>query len=163
METCNPDNPSAPSSPWYRSGLRFQCTECGKCCTGGPGFVWVNDNEMKGMAASLNISLELFKRKYTRQRDNRYALLEKKAQNGDHDCIFLKDKRCQVYQNRPLQCRTYPWWPENLNSPESWQGAAQECEGIHEQATLVPYSQIVQIGGLKRDSDDNQSLNNEHR
>lgn len=95
------------------------------------------------MADSFNIPIELFKRKYTRQRDNRFALIEKKNPNGDFDCIFLKGKRCEVYQARPTQCRTYPWWPENLNSKESWKIAAQECEGINDEAPLVPYSEII--------------------
>lgn len=133
------------SLPWYKEGLRFKCTECGKCCTGSTGFVWVRQEEMEAMATSLNMPLEQFKKKYIRQRDNRYALIEKKTPQGDYDCIFLKDKKCQVYQARPLQCRTFPWWKENLTSEESWNLAAEECEGINDQAPLLPYSQIVQL------------------
>lgn len=140
----NPNEDSS-SLPWYKGGLRFQCTECGKCCTGTPGFVWVSEDEILAMATILNISVELFKRKYIRRRDNRYALTEKKKENGDFDCVFLKDNRCQVYQNRPIQCRTYPWWRENLNSEQSWKLAAKECEGINDQAPLVPYSQIMKL------------------
>jgi len=130
---------------WYKEGLRFQCTECGKCCTGTHGLVWISQEEMEAMAASLNISLQRFKMKYVRRRDNRYALVEKKNSEGNFDCIFLKEKKCLVYQNRPTQCRTYPWWRENLNTEDSWKLAATECEGINDQAPLVPYSQIVQL------------------
>jgi Fe-S-cluster containining protein len=126
--------------PWYKDGLKFQCTECGKCCTGAPGYVWVTKEEMSAIAMFLNVSIELFKRKYVRQRDNRYALVEKKSENNA--CIFLKNKKCAVYQVRPAQCRTYPWWRENLNSKESWDLAAQSCEGINDEASLVPYDQI---------------------
>ncbi len=129
--------------PWYKEGLRFQCTECGQCCTGAPGYVWVNEQEIAAMAEFLNISIDSFKKKYLRRRDNRYALVEKKSQN--HDCVFLKDKKCLVYKARPTQCRTYPWWKENLNSEESWKSAAQSCEGINDEAPVVPYSQIVQL------------------
>lgn len=139
------EDANSSSLPWYKDGLRFKCTECGKCCTGTSGFVWVSEEEMVAMAATLNLSLDLFKRKYIRRRENRYALVEKKAGNGDFDCIFLKDKKCQVYQSRPLQCRTYPWWPENLSKEESWKRTAQECEGINDEAPLIPYSQIVQL------------------
>lgn len=31
---------------------------------------------------------------------------------------------------RPTQCRTFPWWPQNLISDYDWQLAARECEGI---------------------------------
>ena len=27
-------------------GLRFECTQCGDCCTGAPGYVWVNKAEI---------------------------------------------------------------------------------------------------------------------
>lgn len=128
--------------PWYKDGLRFKCTECGKCCTGSTGYVWVTEDDMRAMARVLNISFELFTRRYIRMRDNRYALIEKRAQNGDFDCIFLKDKKCMVYEARPIQCRTYPWWRENLNSPESWKLAAEECEGINDDAPVVSFAEI---------------------
>lgn len=135
--------PQDSEKPWYHQGLRFKCTGCGKCCTGTPGFVWVSENEMEDMAASLNMSLDLFKRKYTRQRANRYALIEKKIKGTeDHACVFLKDRKCMVYQARPTQCKTFPWWPENLNSQASWQLAAAECEGINDQAPVVSFTKI---------------------
>lgn len=129
-------------TPWYKEGLRFKCTECGKCCTGTSGFVWVNEKEIKGMAEALQIDVPLFKRKYLRSRDNRYALVEKKTPSGEYDCIFLSDKKCQVYQARPVQCRTFPWWPEHLQSKEGWDHAALECEGINDQAPVIPYEEI---------------------
>lgn len=127
--------------PWYRDGLRFACTECGQCCTGSPGFVWVDETEIAAMAKQLEISIDLFKRKYLRLRDNRYALAEKK----NHDCVFLKEKKCALYQARPSQCRTFPFWKENLNSEKSWELAAEGCEGINAQAPLVPYSAIQEL------------------
>lgn len=130
--------------PWYQGGLRFKCTECGKCCTGAPGYVWVTIEEITEMAELLNIPLDLFTRKYIRRRDNRYALIEKRGFSGENECIFLKDKKCQIYKARPKQCRTYPWWKENLNTEESWKLAAMQCEGIDVDAPLVSFSQIEQ-------------------
>jgi len=132
------------SLPWYKEGLRFKCTECGKCCTGGPGYVWLSEVEMESMAKHLNISLEAFKKKYTRQRENKYALVEKKTFNNEFDCVFLQDKKCAIYPVRPKQCRTFPWWKENLNSEESWRLAAQYCEGINDEAPVVPFEIIDQ-------------------
>lgn len=133
------------SLPWYKDGLRFKCTECGKCCTGASGFVWITLEEMEAMAASLGISLQIFKRKYIRSRDNRYALIEKKGENGDYACIFLQGRKCQVYKARPNQCRTFPWWKENLTSEASWKLAAKECEGINDEAPLVPYESLIHL------------------
>lgn len=96
--------------PWYKEGVRFTCTECGKCCTGPSGFVWVTEEEMLAMAAFLGIALDLFKRKYMRRKDNRYALVEKKNQNNEFDCIFLKAKKCQIYQARPKRIGPALFW-----------------------------------------------------
>lgn len=126
--------------PWYSSGLQFKCTGCGKCCTGQPGYVWVTKEEIQIIAEHLQISIDLFMRKFIRQKDNRFALIEKKSQN--FDCIFLKDKKCEIYQVRPKQCKRYPWWQQNLNTPESWKLASQECEGINDQAPFVPFEEI---------------------
>lgn len=137
----NSMQPSKPL-PWYKDGLRFQCTECGKCCTGSPGFVWVSESEMANIAEHLKISIELFKRKYIRTRYKRFALVEKKSRNKE--CIFLEGKKCFIYKVRPSQCRTFPWWNENLNSEESWKLAALSCEGINDQAPITPYSKIAE-------------------
>ncbi|MBS4168709.1 YkgJ family cysteine cluster protein [Parachlamydia sp. AcF125] len=129
--------------PWYKEGLKFKCTECGQCCTGAPGFVWVTIEEMERMAQLLKITLAQFKRTFVRQRDNRYALIEKKRENNA--CIFLKDKRCQVYTARPSQCRTFPWWKENLHTKESWALTAKQCEGINDKAPRVSFDEIRKI------------------
>jgi uncharacterized protein len=127
------------SEKWYQEGLRFKCTECGKCCTGSPGYVWVSEDEMQAMADFLAIPLKEFVRRYIRRVGQRYSLVESKI---TYDCVFLKDKKCLVYGARPTQCRTYPWWPSNLRSKESWEETALTCEGIDENAPLVPYESI---------------------
>ena len=126
--------------PWYKDGLRFQCTGCGKCCSGGPGYVWATPEEIAAIASFLKMTVDLFVRRYIRQKDNRYALIEKKMQN--FDCVFLQDNKCRIYPVRPVQCKSYPWWKELLQSKESWEIAARYCEGIQTQAPLVPYEEI---------------------
>lgn len=128
-------------SHWFKEGLRFECTECGKCCTGSPGYVWVTEEDIVQMAEALELSVKDFMRKYIRMKNSRYALIEMK--NPPYDCIFLKDKKCQVYQARPKQCRTFPWWQHNLNSKESWDAAAKECEGISDLAPLHSEEDIL--------------------
>ena len=130
--------------PWYKDGLRFQCTACGKCCSGFSGYVWVTESEMLAMAEYLDISLSLFKRKYVRQKDNKYALVELRARN--YDCIFLRDNKCIVYPVRPKQCKIYPWWKENLKSKESWECAKMECEGLNDdEAPLFTKEELEKI------------------
>jgi Fe-S-cluster containining protein len=116
---------------WYKKGLSFQCTGCGRCCTGSPGAVWVSEEEVQTIADSLGISAEEFCKKYTRMLGDRRALIEKKPKNGDYDCIFLQGKQCQIYSVRPKQCQTFPWWKENLASKKDWEDLAKECEGVN--------------------------------
>lgn len=126
-------------SPWYAKGLSFQCTGCGHCCTGAPGYVWLTDEEITALASHLNLSREEFLHAHTRSVEGRISLNE---DPGHYDCTFLKENQCTVYEVRPQQCRTFPWWGENLASPKAWRQASRECEGICSQAPTVSFEEI---------------------
>jgi Fe-S-cluster containining protein len=113
--------------PWFKDGLRFQCTQCGNCCTGAPGYVWVNKAEIEALAAKLAISAALFEEKYVRQIGMRKSLIE--YPNGD--CVFFDGQRrtCTVYDARPRQCRSWPFWDSNVRTPEAWEHTCQVCPG----------------------------------
>lgn len=114
-------------SPWYRDGLRFECTQCGNCCTGAPGFVWVNAAEIESLAKLRNEPLAEFEQRYVRRVGARRSLLER--ENGD--CVFFdgQSRRCTVYEARPRQCRTWPFWDSNLKRPDDWAHTCQVCPG----------------------------------
>ncbi|NLW86302.1 MAG: YkgJ family cysteine cluster protein [Planctomycetes bacterium] len=123
------------TQPWYGSGLAFECTGCGGCCAGpAEGYVWVSDEEITAMAAFLGVTPEQFRRQYTRRVSRRITLVERR---DNHDCIFLGPpdssgrRGCTVYQVRPSQCRTWPFWPSNLADPDSWSAAAHRCRGVN--------------------------------
>lgn len=139
------------NKPWYADGLKFKCTECGKCCTGGPGYAWVTKEEIKAIADHLGMTTTAFGKKYLRYINGRYALLEQQ----NYDCIFLKDKKCQIYQVRPIQCRTFPWWKENLASPEAWKEAAKHCEGITQDDAPVIAADIINAQVALWDDEEN--------
>lgn len=124
---------------WYINGLRFECTGCGECCTGAPGYVWVDEEEIAAMADFLNIPVEEFSLQYLRKINGRISLKELPK---SYDCVFLKNKKCQIYAARPTQCKTFPWWPQNLKSENEWLDAAQYCEGIRFDSTVVPFETI---------------------
>jgi len=125
--------------PWYADGLRFECTQCGQCCTGAPGYTWVSKEEIATIAEHLGMNVETFSNAYIRRVDTRFSLLEHPK---SYDCVFLKDNKCSIYSVRPKQCQTFPWWPNNLNSKESWLEAAKWCEGINPEAPTVPRETI---------------------
>lgn len=130
--------------PWYEEGLRFKCTGCGECCTGSPGYVWVSPTEADAIAKRLGIPVEEFIKKYTRRVGDRLSLTER-LRNKKYDCVFLEGKRCSIYEDRPTQCRTYPWWSENVENPESWLEEGIRCEGINH-----PDAPLISIGEIKK-------------
>ena len=113
--------------PWYAEGLAFECVRCGRCCRGPGGYVWLNEGEIDAMASALTLTREDFGRRWLRATPEGPALID--AANGD--CPFLTAERgCRVYGGRPAQCRTWPWWPDNLGHPEDWALAARRCPGV---------------------------------
>ena len=119
--------PCATLDPWYRDGLRFDCTGCGTCCAGEPGTVAVSGEEIRAIAECLGEDAAQTTRLYVRVRGGRRVLYEW----PDGDCVFLEpeSRGCRVYEARPRQCRTWPFWAQNLTGPRAWERAAEECPG----------------------------------
>ena len=115
-----------PVEPWFADGLKFKCTGCGKCCTGSPGYVFLSNADLENLSNHFHLSLDEFTKKYTRYIDGQYALLDRPT---SYDCVFLKDRRCLIYPVRPYQCKSFPWWPENLSGEEAWQEVQKRCPG----------------------------------
>lgn len=136
------------SGEWYEDGLRFACTQCGNCCTGPPGAVWFTDDEAAVMAKRCGVDIETFHARYTRKLGARRSLREHHNEHG-YDCIFLDRKTqpgravCSLYDARPGQCRTWPFWPENLGSEAAWDRAKRDtpCPGMGE-GKLIPIDAI---------------------
>ena len=126
--------------PWYADGLKFTCSQCGNCCTGAPGYVWISDEEIGWLAAHLNLSVDQTIERYCRKIGSRFSLKERRTPQGQYDCIFLQEvkvgggnvkKVCSVYPVRPLQCRTWPFWDGILSSRKNWDAAGKRCHGIN--------------------------------
>lgn len=116
------------SAPWYADGLRFACTRCGNCCTGEPGFVWVDVDEIQAIAEIRGEPIEEVTGLYTRREGHRRSLKEKA--NGE--CIFYdREAGCTIYPVRPKQCRSWPFWECNTTSPQAWEAAAADCPGCN--------------------------------
>jgi hypothetical protein len=127
------------SDPWYQPGLRFTCTQCGDCCTGEPGFVWLDDAELNAIAEFLGEPIAEIRGLMT-QATPRGRTLREKA-NGD--CVFYeKGRGCTIYPVRPAQCRTWPFWESNLASPETWRQTCEVCPGSG-RGELIPAEEIT--------------------
>ena len=130
-----------PTDVWYSGGLRFRCTQCGDCCSGAEGYVRVNQAEIDGMAAKAGMTPTDFEATYVKRVGVRRSLKERR--NGD--CVLLDEttRRCTAYEERPRQCKTWPFWDSNLRSPEAWAEAAEACPGCN-QGSLVSLESIVE-------------------
>lgn len=138
-------------SPWYITGLYFECQQCGRCCSGpGEGYIWVTRPEMEIIADFLKISIGQLRERYLKRVGLRITIIE---QQITKDCIFLKSngghKKCMIYSVRPSQCRNWPFWPNNLTSPDAWNKAAQKCPGIN-RGRLYSYEEIQEIKRNKK-------------
>ncbi len=113
--------------PWYADGLKFKCSQCGDCCTGAPGYVWVNKEEIEALAKLVELDVATFENKYVRQIGVRKSLVE----FPDGACVFFDNdaRKCTVYDARPRQCRTWPFWDSNLKTPADWQNTCDVCPG----------------------------------
>jgi Fe-S-cluster containining protein len=129
------------SEPWYQDGLNFRCTRCGHCCTGEPGYVWVNDEEIEAIAAHRGETLAEVHTLYTRPALRERRSLREKA-NGD--CVFYdRTEGCTIYPVRPRQCRTWPFWESNVATPEAWERTCRVCPGSG-QGDLISVEEIAQ-------------------
>ena len=130
-------------------GLRFECTACGRCCTNHDGHdsVFMTEQDLKRAAEKLGLTRKEFLKRYTRRARGGRVLKDR----GDR-CVFLSPEGlCEIYDARPLQCRTFPFWPENLN-PKTWnETIASDCPGVG-RGKRVPRSRIEEyLAWDKRD------------
>ncbi len=131
-------------APFYqREALRFECTECGACCTAGGGYyVYVTKDEIDKISVFLGISSGWFKRRYLKWLPEEGWVL---AIKDDETCLFLgEDRRCTIYAARPEQCSTYPYWPELVLHKRDWVRESSRCEGIG-RGKVVPKKMIAAL------------------
>ena len=140
---------------WFQKGLQFSCQMCGHCCSGSSGSVRFTEDEAMKMASHVKVSKEVFYKDFTRRRGSKkskyYELKEQRTPDGDYDCIFLDrvtmpgKSICSLYDARPAQCRTWPFWEENLVTEKAWIAVSKGVEGCAGIGVgrLVPYEDII--------------------
>jgi len=126
---------------WYSGGLRFECTQCGDCCSGSEGYVWVNQEEIDAMASRVGLEPKVFEEKYVKRVGIRRSLKERPG----GDCVLLDEqtRKCTAYEERPRQCKTWPFWDSNIRTPDAWEETAQACPGCNK-GNLVPLETIIE-------------------
>ncbi len=117
--------------PFYSDGLNFECQKCSGCCRHDPGYVFLSQEDLDNLSRVTSLSEKDFKDQYCREINiggfRRLSLNEK----SNYDCIFWKETGCIVYEGRPLQCRSYPFWTPYLYSKSSWDELESSCPGVN--------------------------------
>jgi len=124
---------------WYKDGLPFSCTQCGNCCTGSTGFVWVTEDDLLAIAEYLDKPIGEVRLLHTRPAKGKTSLRE--YPNGD--CIYFDGNKrgCTIYPVRPIQCRTWPFWNSNLTDRAAWDQTEKDCPGAG-MGAFIPVEEI---------------------
>ena len=104
------------------------CNTCnGKCCRVG-GYVWITQEELEEIAEFRKMDLDRFYTEYVRLVQGKLSLQERLI-NGEYICCLFDpiDNKCTIYQYRPQQCKTYPFWEQYKWNPTRIQEA---CPGV---------------------------------
>jgi Fe-S-cluster containining protein len=136
-----------PKKPFYIEGIRFECQGEGKCCVtrGRYSYIYLSFSDRRRLATHFGISTTEFTAKYTEKEDGRCQM-----KNADKDCPFFKNDRCDVYAARPWQCRTWPFWPENMDKTMWEREVVPYCPGVGK-GRLYTAEEIEQIIAKKMD------------
>lgn len=112
---------------FWAEGIRFQCQGSGKCCLsrGTYGYVYLTLKDRQRLAKVHHITTTKFTRTYCDKTGGYFHL-----KHPEKDCSFLEGKRCGVYEARPAQCRTWPFWPENMNARAWKRDVVAFCPGV---------------------------------
>ncbi|MDD2388328.1 MAG: YkgJ family cysteine cluster protein [Desulfobacterales bacterium] len=110
---------------FFDHGLYFQCRQCGGCCTGSPGIIYVEPAEIACIARFLKLPEPDFISDYLYPCRQSYSIRE----HADGRCFFYENG-CRIYPVRPRQCKTFPFWFRNLRSEQTWKAVSRQCPGI---------------------------------
>lgn len=90
-----------------------KCAQCkGKCCAGSSGYIFVTDDEILKIAQFLGEKEETIRGCYTKKVGKLISIKEREITKENYECWFFDSKTgfCKIYDVRPTQCRTFPFW-----------------------------------------------------
>ena len=108
----------------------IKCASCdGNCCIGESGYIWITPLEIESLALFLKLSVSEVKKKYLDKIRYKYSIKEIKTKKDNYSCVFfdLEFRRCSIYDLRPSQCRSFPFWEHFKKNKEE---VIKECPAI---------------------------------
>ncbi len=115
---------------FYDEGLHFSCTRCSACCRGGPGYVFLAKSDLRRLLSRLGLDFPTFFKRYCVLVETGIGFELSLAERPNYDCVFWGEDGCTVYEDRPIQCSTFPFWASIVASKENWTDAGLDCPGI---------------------------------
>lgn len=91
------------------------------------GEVYLSEEDLARIAKFLQLGPAEFEEKFV-HRTSTLLRLRKPPQG---QCMFHSGKRCSIHAVKPTQCRVFPYWPEIIESQETWDATAQTCPGMN--------------------------------
>ena len=111
---------------WFDNGLSFTSLPgCAACCL-EPGRVMLDSKDIALLARGAGCTVKEFRRSSVVLYQGHAVL--KLSDSGI--CPYVRDVGCIMYEYRPTQCRTFPFWPEHALTEEGWEVARQRCPGV---------------------------------
>ncbi len=130
-----------------RHHFRFECQPgCTNCCQ-QPGEVYLTAEDVPRIARHLKLTWKKFLRRYGEAVDGELRL----TTPPDKPCHFLLEGGCAIHEVKPLQCRTFPFWPEHVRNKRAWKLAGRNCPGIGV-GPLVPKAEVRAEAQATRDA-----------
>ncbi|WP_300669435.1 YkgJ family cysteine cluster protein [Desulfoluna sp.] len=105
------------------------CDTCkGRCCNGESGNIWITRGEIEILAETLGVDVPTLADNYLKKVGYRTSIAER-YEAGNYACLLYDDQKggCSVYEARPAQCRSFPFWDYFKERPDE---AAKECPGV---------------------------------
>ena len=136
------------NGPWYKDGLRFECTQCGACCQ-ADGVVHLTQDDLLRLTALLFPDMVddgtagrwLVKRPSKRDVEAVEACAmtyttggagRTLLRTGNRCALQADDGKCKAQAAKPTQCRTFPFWELTVDCPDAWAALAQICPGVNQ-------------------------------
>ncbi len=108
--------------------IKFECQQCGHCCQGEPGYVFISPEDIRRISIYLRLKPKLFLERYARRVNLPWRCEYSLNEFDDGRCVFF-DNGCKIYPARPVQCSTFPFWPPYLKNVEEFQKLVRNCPG----------------------------------
>lgn len=115
---------------FWAEGLRFECKRCSACCRHEPGFVFLSQFDFRRLLDHSGFAFDEFIATFIRTVDIGTGMALSLREKKNNDCVLWGEHGCSMYDARPIQCSTYPFWQGVVETKADWERESRDCPGI---------------------------------